>query len=130
MLFCANGLQLKCSQLNSSRVVKRRISEAKMRPSGSHGPTLLAFVECTEATPPSELRSHLSAALPAYMVPQQVRVRRAALPLTSSGKVDRRALLEEPIAGRGWCFKQTPQVGWLKKSRAHREHVPPRGPGC
>eukprot|EP00434_Breviolum_minutum_P018289 symbB.v1.2.016135.t1/scaffold1221.1/size130907/11 len=64
---------------------------------GSHGPSLLAFVQCKEeiSTPPqaSALRSHVAAALPAYMVPQQIHLVQV-MPLTASGKVDRKALLE------------------------------------
>eukprot|EP00439_Symbiodinium_sp_Y106_P069509 s1977_g11.t5 len=59
-------------------------------------PSLLAFVQCLhgQSRPTSShLRSHLAALLPAYMVPREIRFVEA-MPLTASGKVDRRALLE------------------------------------
>jgi amino acid adenylation domain-containing protein len=54
---------------------------------------LVAYVvaDHEEASLQSELRSHLRAQLPEYMVPQHV-VRLDAMPLTPTGKVDRKAL--------------------------------------
>src|SRR6185295_508204 len=51
---------------------------------------LVAYV-AAEALDVEALRAHLSARVPAYMVPAAY-VRLDALPLTSSGKVDRKAL--------------------------------------
>jgi amino acid adenylation domain-containing protein len=44
----------------------------------------------------AELREHLARCLPAYMIPAEIVVMRS-LPLTPSGKVDRRALLPRPV---------------------------------
>ncbi len=54
---------------------------------------LVAYLVPAEGAAPTdaELRAHLRAALPDYMVPQAF-VRLAKIPLTPSGKVDRRAL--------------------------------------
>jgi len=58
----------------------------------------------------AELRGFLRRLLPAYMVPSEFMVL-DALPLTSTGKVDRRSLPApgtEPAAGRAWTAPRTP----------------------
>ncbi|MBI4259022.1 MAG: amino acid adenylation domain-containing protein [Actinobacteria bacterium] len=57
------------------------------------GHSLLAYVALAEGSElsPIQLRRHVSERLPRYMVPSDVRVE-AALPRTSTGKVDRQAL--------------------------------------
>ncbi|MGK4008334.1 non-ribosomal peptide synthase/polyketide synthase [Sorangium sp. So ce1036] len=61
---------------------------------------LVAYVVAAEAQwAPGALREHLGATLPEYMVPSAF-VRLAALPLSPSGKVDRKAL-PSPEATRG-----------------------------
>ncbi|HEU4561478.1 MAG TPA: phosphopantetheine-binding protein, partial [Longimicrobium sp.] len=52
---------------------------------------LVAYVVAEEEVSPAEVRAHLTGRLPEYMVPSAVVVL-ASLPLTPSGKVDRRAL--------------------------------------
>ncbi|HEX8690813.1 MAG TPA: amino acid adenylation domain-containing protein, partial [Longimicrobium sp.] len=61
---------------------------------------LVAYVVGGEAAEPRALRAHLSARLPDYMVPGAF-VRLEALPLTPSGKVDRRALPAPDRAAAG-----------------------------
>lgn len=56
---------------------------------------LRAFVVAGRALDPADLARFVEERLPRYMVPDSF-VPRAALPRTSSGKVDRRALLDEP----------------------------------
>jgi amino acid adenylation domain-containing protein len=58
------------------------------------GPRLVAYYVTRSATAVSldEVREHLLALLPAYMVPSTF-VRLASMPLTARGKIDRRALL-------------------------------------
>jgi amino acid adenylation domain-containing protein len=64
---------------------------------GASMPRLVAHLVCREqaAADPTDLREFLSARLPAYMVPSEFRVV-PALPLTNSGKVDRKALQAAP----------------------------------
>jgi amino acid adenylation domain-containing protein len=70
-----------------------RQSFVTTRPNGHGGQELVAFVvPDTADREPAEFRAHLRDALPAYMVPSVLRLC-AELPLTSTGKVDRRALL-------------------------------------
>jgi L-proline---[L-prolyl-carrier protein] ligase len=59
------------------------------------GHRLSAMVVVTNGAPTTEsdLREHCASLLPRYMVPETIRFR-AALPRTSSGKIDRRALGE------------------------------------
>jgi amino acid adenylation domain-containing protein len=56
-------------------------------------PRLVAYVESADpsSVPPAELREHLRGALPAHLVPAAF-VALAHLPLTTNGKLDRRAL--------------------------------------
>ncbi|MFL5380937.1 MAG: amino acid adenylation domain-containing protein, partial [Longimicrobiaceae bacterium] len=65
---------------------------------------LVAYVAGGEAASAEALRTHLGAALPAYMVPSAF-VRLDAFPLTPSGKVDRKALPApegDALATRGY----------------------------
>nr|AKA59436.1 non-ribosomal peptide synthetase [uncultured bacterium AR_412] len=64
---------------------------------GSDG-YLVAFVEAAKPVAESELRTHLAEKLPSYMVPARFHVV-PEIPLTSNGKVDKRALSE--LAGKG-----------------------------
>ena len=66
---------------------------------------LVAYVVLNPAAtcPVSELRTFLESKLPDYMVPSQFIVL-DALPLTASGKVDRRARSLRPRAGRAHAF--------------------------
>ncbi|MDJ0836638.1 MAG: amino acid adenylation domain-containing protein [Acidobacteriota bacterium] len=60
-------------------------------------PYLAAFFTAGEITPDNgSLRSHLAETLPDYMIPSAF-VHLESLPLTSSGKVDRKALNERPV---------------------------------
>ncbi|WP_020617763.1 non-ribosomal peptide synthetase [Paenibacillus daejeonensis] len=59
-------------------------------------PTLLAFVTGVAGMQEDVLRQQLGEQLPAYMVPARI-IRLEALPLTPSGKVDRRTLVEREV---------------------------------
>lgn len=63
----------------------------------ARGAFLIAYYVATHALPDADLRAHLAALLPAFMVPAYF-VRIDALPLSPSGKLDRGAL-PAPAAG-------------------------------
>ena len=73
---------------------------------GENGKILLAFA--TQAGPLPEIRTWLRERLPDYMVPSRV-VLLDTLPRTSSGKIDRRALL-------GWELDEAPETFELPRT--------------
>jgi amino acid adenylation domain-containing protein len=81
---------------------------------GSADRQLVAYVvlrgptESMEPMEPMELRDHLAAQLPAYMVPAAYVVL-DALPLTASGKLDRRALPAPDVAAPGHAAPVKPR---------------------
>ncbi|MGF9826397.1 hypothetical protein, partial [Brevibacillus agri] len=58
---------------------------------------LCAYFSATEPIDPARLQAYLQRHLPVYMVPVHYR-QLAALPLTSSGKTDRKALARLPLS--------------------------------
>ncbi|OLR93704.1 amino acid adenylation domain-containing protein [Actinokineospora bangkokensis] len=60
---------------------------------------LVAFVVADDGCTAEALRAHLAGVLPAYLVPGEVHVL-GSLPLSETGKVDRRALVAQRAAGR------------------------------
>lgn len=78
-------------QLGTHPTVKQNYVTVTQRATSEK--TLVAFVVPDgEDVTPEGLRAHLSARLPGYMVPSGIHLC-SSLPLTSSGKVDRQALL-------------------------------------
>src|SRR5437868_12188667 len=84
-----------------------------VREDGPGQKRLVAYIvpNLSPAPTGSELRAHLSATLPDYMIPTAF-VSLASLPLTPNGKVDRRALPKPDQAG----------------SISGRQLIPPRSP--
>ncbi|MET7798190.1 amino acid adenylation domain-containing protein [Streptomyces decoyicus] len=82
--------------------VKDAVVLARQEDSGRR--RLVAYLVTARELHPSDVRGHLTGLLPDYMVPA-VFVTLAELPLTPSGKVDRRAL-PEPDAGAGRSDEQ------------------------
>jgi len=72
------------------------------REAGAAGLRLVAYAAADPGVSAAELRDLLKAALPAYMVPADF-VLLDALPLTATGKLDRRAL-PEPAAGEDEAY--------------------------
>src|SRR5262249_39388335 len=86
---------------------------------------LVAYLSARDGSPPSadELRAHLGARLPEYMVPAHF-VPLDALPLTSSNKIDRKALPPPPRpAATGDAAESRPREALEYKLRGIWEEV-------
>lgn len=97
-----NGFRIEPGEVEAALAKHPALAEsAVVAGNDGKGHTLLvAHIVATEGTAPStaELRRFLLELLPGAMVPAAFRVT-DALPLTSSGKVDRRALTDVPVLG-------------------------------
>nr|WP_261978010.1 condensation domain-containing protein [Gordonia sp. NB41Y] len=74
---------------------------------GSVATSLAAYVVLGRPAEPAELRDHLARRLPAHMVPATV-TGLDAIPLTSAGKVDKRALPAPTVTAAGHVEARTP----------------------
>ncbi|MDY7092837.1 MAG: amino acid adenylation domain-containing protein [Acidobacteriota bacterium] len=99
------GFRIEAGEVETRLEELPEVAEAVVlgRDDGAGGQRLVAWVGAAEGATPdaAELRRHLAAALPEYMVPSAIVVL-DALPLTANGKVDRKALPDpEMSAGEG-----------------------------
>ncbi|HEV2130118.1 MAG TPA: amino acid adenylation domain-containing protein, partial [Longimicrobiaceae bacterium] len=87
------------SALLSHRAVKQAVALAQTDEEGERRLRAVVVASTGQRVDAGELRGHLRARLPAYMVPSEI-VAVESIPLTPNGKVDRRALLtlREPHA--------------------------------
>jgi amino acid adenylation domain-containing protein len=96
------GFRIEPGEVEAALAAHPAVREAVVdaRPDGGGGARLVAWTVAHGAAPTTaELRAHLAARLPDFMVPS-VFVAMEALPLTPSGKLDRKALpAPEPAAG-------------------------------
>ena len=86
--------------LSQHQQVREAIVVAQETTAGQQQLVGYVVAEGVEELSTSELRRHLGEKLPEYMIPS-VFVQLAELPLTPNGKVDRRALPEPALNGRG-----------------------------
>jgi amino acid adenylation domain-containing protein len=93
------GFRIEPGEVEAALRAHPSVREAAVAAHGAGAGTRLAawFVADGAAPEPAELRAHLRRTLPEYMVPSAF-VALDALPLASSGKVDRRALPAPPAA--------------------------------
>jgi amino acid adenylation domain-containing protein len=92
------GFRIEPGEVEAALLVHPAVREAVVvaRADGPAGPRLVAyFVPSGPAPESAELRRHLDAKLPDYMVPSAFVVL-PELPLNPSGKIDRRSLAERP----------------------------------
>ncbi|HEX6039302.1 non-ribosomal peptide synthetase, partial [Longimicrobium sp.] len=95
------GFRIEVGEIASALLAHPEVAQAAVvLRTDAGGPRLVAYVAGTDGVPGADadaLREHLRTRLPDYMVPS-VFVALPALPLNSSGKVDRRALPAPPAA--------------------------------
>ncbi|HEX6039303.1 MAG TPA: amino acid adenylation domain-containing protein [Longimicrobium sp.] len=96
------GFRIEVGEIASALLSHPEVAQAVVvLRTGGGGPRLVAYVAGTDGIPAADagaLREHLRTRLPDYMVPSAF-VALSALPLNSSGKVDRRALPAPPDDG-------------------------------
>ncbi len=105
------GFRIELGEVESALLSRPGVSEAVVvaREAAEGARELVAYVVARGATGTADLRAHVSAILPAYMVPAHF-VELTEMPLTRHGKVDRQRLPEPSTAG------------------ARMDRVPPRTP--
>src|SRR5205085_7995708 len=103
------GFRIEPGEIESVLLAHPSVREAVVLPRGEgEERRLVAWI--VGEVQPAELRPHLAAHLPDYMVPSAF-VFLDAMPLTRHGKVDRRALPEPDaagLAGAGYVAPRTP----------------------
>ncbi|MEU9291327.1 amino acid adenylation domain-containing protein [Streptomyces sp. NPDC048275] len=82
------GFRIELGEIESHLTVHEAVNQAAVIVRDDR---LIAYTTGTATTPAEELRRHLTAALPAHMIPTAF-VTLDALPLTGNGKLDRKAL--------------------------------------
>jgi amino acid adenylation domain-containing protein len=95
-----NGVRIELGEVENALLAHPRVTEAAVVAlQGADGVTRLSAYVVAPETSDDDLRLHLAQCLPGTMLPQRISVL-DALPLTSSGKVDRKALtaLEDTAA--------------------------------
>lgn len=92
------GFRIELGEIEAALVSVAGIKQAVVTARESHpgGLMLVAYIVSTNATGDDFIRDGLARVLPAYMIPSLI-VRLGELPLTTSGKVDRKALPEPAV---------------------------------
>jgi hypothetical protein len=114
------GFRIEFGEVEAAMVSHPMVADAValIREFGMDDSRLVAFVRTIGQVGETELRDAVSRRLPEHMVPSRV-VGLAQFPLAPSGKVDRRALTERPIAAaaagheRRYDPPRTPTERWL-----------------
>jgi amino acid adenylation domain-containing protein len=103
------GFRVELGEIEKQLLNRRDIKEAVVaaREDNSKDKYLCAYIVSNDGLSVSELQEYLSGTLPNYMVPSYF-VQLDEIPLTPTGKVDRKAL-PEPEAGIGWEEYTKPQ---------------------
>jgi len=119
------GFRIELDEVSAVLREHPRVSDAACVLVGDPGaPTLLAYAVATAA--PDELRAHLAGRLPAYHVPDRIRLI-DHIPLTASGKLDT-ARLPAPPPDADRDTAHVPLDGTLAEVAAHWERLLQRAP--
>ncbi len=94
-----NGMRIEPEEIEGRLLDHPAVAEAAVvaRPAAAVGLQLVAFFVADQVAP-AELADWLRQALPEYLVPTRIEAVEV-LPRTASRKIDRRALVERPLAG-------------------------------
>ncbi|MBW5449473.1 amino acid adenylation domain-containing protein, partial [Cohnella sp. CFH 77786] len=89
------GYRIELGEIERTLLLHEAVSEAAVaaRDDGAGGKRLVGYVVADRACTSGELRRHCAERLPAYMIPEAF-VQLESMPLTASGKADRKALPE------------------------------------
>ncbi len=92
------GFRIELGEIESCLLKHRQIRSVVVVAREDHGgdKTLVAYFVADSDLSPSQLRDYLSATLPEYMIPAHF-VRIESIPLSSTGKVDKKALPEPKL---------------------------------
>ncbi|MBW7473806.1 amino acid adenylation domain-containing protein [Paenibacillus oenotherae] len=101
------GYRIELGEIEASMLKHEAVVEAiaLAQHNGQGEAYLSAYYTAEGDIEPSLMRQHLAALLPGFMIPAQL-IRVGSMPLTSNGKIDRRALLElaDPDQGEGSAY--------------------------
>ncbi|TYP79318.1 non-ribosomal peptide synthetase [Paenibacillus methanolicus] len=105
------GYRIELGEIERTLLLHEAISEAvvTVRDDGRGGQRLVGYAVADRACSASELRKHCGERLPSYMIPEAF-VQLEAMPLTASGKADRKSLPEpelEPSPGTAYVAPRT-----------------------
>lgn len=92
----SRGFRIELGDIEAAMLSHPAVTEAAVgaRPDPALGSVLYGWYSARAPLSPSELKSHITKALPSYMIPVELFLR-DELPKTNSGKISRRALLDE-----------------------------------
>ncbi len=93
-----NGRRVELGEIEQTLLLIKSIKQASVITKGKNVNVLAAYIVSDEELQSIELRKHLSEYLPDYMIPNHFTLIKS-MPLTGSGKINKKALLEVKDAG-------------------------------
>lgn len=126
------GFRIELGEVQHALLEHPDVKEAAVLPTDVNGSRdLVAYVVTRKEVYPGDLRNHLFGTLPEYMVPRYF-VPLDELPLTASGKVDKRALPGPGAAALRQTAPYEPPAGDLEErvARIWEETLDTQGIGC
>ncbi len=126
------GFRIELGEVQQALLEHPDVKEAAVLPTDVNGSRdLVAYVVTRKEVYPADLRNHLSGTLPEYMVPRYF-VPLDRLPLTTSGKVDKKGLPAPGAAAMGQAAPYEPPASDLEErvARIWEETLDTQGVGC